>query len=283
MTDDGAGGYFADWNVEASNFGFSQAAVEAQISDALNDSRGWEQVPPGITFRQKDTAERSVTTVTYQVVETITVGDAPGFAWGIFIPAAFVPSIPYPRIQIEAAHFADLGIPNHEAAHAFFGATHSPAGSDSLMEPYEDPGSEWPSEIDLAQVEAWLATAPEEHADHDRPEGEGGNTLWFPGDLPDYITRWPVPIGCESRLEANVIRGARAALQPVYHTDLDELLAGNGKRFAQGIDCYQAGFFTSPFKDAPDGDIYIGIKVLKDEEADISDFIVGLAEVQIRG
>lgn len=285
LHDFGSGDFRAYWNVAADNYGYSQVAVTATVEAALTDPLGWGQV--GITFEHVADSDRDAATVTFQVVETITADNVGAGVQGLTIPGGY----DYPGwaiqpntwIQIEAAHFADLGIPNHEAAHAYFGATHSAEGADSLMEPYEDPGTEWPSATDLAQVEAWLATAPEEDEHHDNPRGEvTGEALWFPGDLPSYVTKWPVPEGSESRVSATVMGRARAALQPVYHADYSELMAGNGKRFSVGVDCYQEGLIRSAWRSCPTGEVYVGIEVHKDEGADIHKLIVGLAEVQIR-
>ena len=267
----------------ASHFGLTQSEVEDTVSTALNDAvLGWEQIS-GIQFRKVDNANRDVTTVTYQVVETILPGDPDyTYAWGVCIPAGTYDWNPTNTwVQIEATHFADLGITNHEAAHAFFHATHSPEGSDSLMEPYEDPGSEAPSATDLAQVEQWLSTY--DPPDPPKPIDEGGNVYWFPADLSTYITRWPVPEGSEARLTAPVLEGARVALQALYHTDYAELLAGNGSRFTRGIDCYHEGFHRSPWRPCPSGEVYVGVTVQMDNEADVLPLIVGQAEVQIRG
>ncbi len=105
---------------------------------------------------------------------------------------------------------------------------------------------------------------------------------WFPGDLPYYITRWPVPEGAEARMTATVIDGADATLVPVVSDDHSELLAGNWRRFAPAIDCSQRGFYKTGWRVARSGDVYVGIVVRAQSVEVLQGLVVGLAEVQIR-
>ena len=105
---------------------------------------------------------------------------------------------------------------------------------------------------------------------------------WFPGDLPLYITRWPIPGGAEVRLTAAILEGQPATLRAVYSTDYDAMVAGTHTAFTDDLDASARGFYETDWQAASGvgEEVYIGIVV--DTEEDITDLIIGLAEVQIR-
>lgn len=186
------------------------------------------------------------------------------------------------EIVLEAAYVGMADLVNHEAAHAFFYAEHSPNGTDSLLEPIEDPGTEWPSASDIAQVRAWLGNGPA--APPDDVEVAEAETYWFPADLETYITKWNVPAGARARMTATVIDPAPALIKPVFATSHEDLLAGSYERFCRGLGTDEAGDLHTEWQGARgSGDIYVGIVVDVEAGYTLDDLNVGLCEVQISG
>lgn len=134
------GSYFGDWKAADTNFGYTKEQVEGWISSALDDSRGWQRA--GITFRQTESAP-----VTFQVVEE---ANCPGEA-DLGCTEHFVDGTAL--VTLEASRFGAIKIVNHEAAHAFFYATHTGNG---VMNTPGEPEKEWPSACDIVGVRAWL-------------------------------------------------------------------------------------------------------------------------------
>ena len=248
--------YYADWSVASGNFGHTDSEVAAWVASALNDSRGLPAA--GITPRQVPTDQGKVI---FQVVETIP--DQPGA-----IGMAYWNSVPV-VVLIEEAWFGTMDVVTHEALHAFCLASHSPEGSDSVLEPMEDPGEEWLSPTDIEQLEAWLS-------------GDwSGTWYWFPGDLPHYITHWIVPEGSKTRLVLTVFTGGDVVLRAVYAETHDAMLAGDHQPFGIGVSAAEQGFWTSEWVEAPAGEFYVGIIVEGASPDDFQNLAVGVAEVQL--
>jgi hypothetical protein len=199
--------------------------------------------------------------VIFQVVETIP--DHPN-AIGI----AHWNSVPV-TVLLKEAYFGNMDLVTHEALHAFCLASHSPEGSLSILEPLEDPGEEWLSPGDIAELTAWLT-------------GDwSGIAYWFPGDLPYYITKWIVPEGSKARLVCTVINGAPVVMKAVYAATREAMLADDYQPFTIGLDTSSEGFFATEWIEAPAGEFYVGIVVEGGSPEDFQDFTVGLADVQI--
>lgn len=251
--------FFADWSVADSNFGFTKSQVESWVSSALNDSRGIEAT--GIVTRQVTSGN-----VIFQVVETIDVesGDAIGIAYWNEWPV---------RVELEAAWFGNMDLVTHEMLHAALYASHSPEGSDSLLEPIEDPGEEWLSAIDIAQITEWLAGAY-----------VADLTYWFPGDLEHYITKWPIPEGARTRVTAKIVDNSPCVLKPVWGSDHLEMVAGDYSPFGRGLELSRSGFFSTPWQEAPTaGDTYVGLIIDGATEEEFDRLVISHAEVQIVG
>jgi len=263
---DGSGGYIGYWDADVS--------ISGWVSSALNNPLGWGRVD-GLTFMQSSSATPRVN---FHMVGTITGADAS--AIGIAYWSTYNGSVM--EVELESAYEGNMDLVNHEAGHAFFWANHSPNGTDSIMEPMEDPGEEWPSDTDIAQVESWLGNSVDGNPRDDDSANLGQALIWFPGDLPHYITRWPVPAGSEARLTATVLTGTRGTLRSVYAETHAGMIAGEYKRFSPGIDLYHEGFYKGAWREAPAGEFYVGLLVHVENAADLTDLIVGLAEVQIR-
>jgi len=107
-------------------------------------------------------------------------------------------------------------------------------------------------------------------------------SYWFPGDLFHYITRLTVPEGTQTRLTATILTGAPATLSSRYAADLADLLASVDDALTPEMDCASEGFYATDYQEAPEGEIYVGLRVEVDDEADLQDLVIGLAEVQIR-
>lgn len=267
--------FYGDWFAPPAQAGHTQAEVEAYVSSALNDSRGWGQA--GITFRHREPSV-SADSVSFQMVDTFPAGDAVPGQVGLTYPRNG--SQP-PYVLLAAGTFGDEQNLNHEAGHAFLTAAHS-ATTDSIMYPVENYAAPWPTVGDIAAVETWLATY-DPSTGPANPASEGGSIHWFPADLSSYITRWPVPAGAEARLTASVLSGAPALLRSVYSADYSAMLAGDYRRFSPSADAYQEGFLKTNWRAVPaSGELFVGVVAHVDTDSDLAGLVVGLTEVQIR-
>lgn len=251
---DGSGGWIAYWD--------ATGGIDADVSAALNDPMGWGRAD--ITFVQSSAA-------TPRVVFSPRASFPPGTGGGTTLGTTYWSTYDGAVMSVEllSSYVTDHQNTNHEAGHAFFWMQHS-ASTDSIMFWNESESAPVPTTSDIAYLEAWLGDA------------ESSSIQWFPGGLETYITRWPVPAGCQSRLTVSVIREAFVTLQPVYAASYTDMLAGDYERFAPGVECFNRGFFVSRWRDAPVGENYVGIVAKVDSPSDLSDLVVGLAEVQIR-
>lgn len=258
LTQDGTT-FYADWSVADTNFGYTKSQVEGWVASALNDSRGL--LAAGITPRQVTSGN-----TIFQVVEEIDRPpgeDAIGIAYWNDFPVL---------VELEAALFGNQDLVTHEALHSFLLANHSPEGSDSLLEPIEDPGEEWLSPGDIAEIEAWLSGAPADL------------TYWFPGDLEHYITKWSIPAGARTRLSANIIDGSSCVLKAVWWSDHLAMIGGDYQQFGRGLDLGRSGFFHTSWQSAPvSGDTYIGLIIDGATTEDFDRLVIAHAEVQIVG
>ena len=228
------GDYIGEWSVSASNVGLTDMQVEAWVSSALGDAGGWEQVS-GLSFSQVSSGDgvifRSVT-------------DLPGNAIG----TCYYDTVP-PRVELKASFLGNKDLVNHEAAHAFFYATHSPEGSDSMLEPMEDPGDEGASATDVAQVEAWLDGAV--------PVGLPAATYFHPLDLPHYITKRnlseqtevsvsvAVPVAREAGLELG------NTIEAVWAPTHADMVAGDYETLGGAVSFGAPGLYAENWTDIP--------------------------------
>lgn len=107
--------------------------------------------------------------------------------------------------------------------------------------------------------------------------------MWFPGDLPGYVTRWPIPEGYEARITATVLSGVSGAtIRPVYHTDYETLLSGGFSYLCAGVGVDSEKQDASEWEPCEAGELYVAIVVEGVSAAEAADLVVGLAEVQIR-
>lgn len=260
-------GYVGTWQLDfVEGIGAGQAA--SWVNASLNDSRGWPRA--GVTSQQV----ASGGSVSVHVVNNLSYGGNPdviGLTWHYSDGSC--------KVELEAQQYANADVVVHEFAHAYFYMEHSPEGSDSVCEPVDEPGDEWPSAIDIAQVRAWLGLAPNPD---DGGTPEIPQTFWFPGDLDSYITRWVVPTGARARMTCVVLNPAAALIKPVFSSDYDALIGGDYEVFCRGIGTDTAGFFRTEWQDARGtGDIYVGIVVDAEAGVTLEDLAIGLVEVQI--
>lgn len=218
--------------------------------------------------------------VRFVVVETIPYGGADTIGL-----TQIFPDDQTALIQLEAAYFGNMDLVNHEAAHAFFTAAHSPEGSLSIMEPIEDPGEEWPSALDIAQLKSWLDVplnpGPDPPAD---PVPEEPTTYFFPGDLPIYITHWHIPQGARARMTATVTDPAPAIIRPVYAETHEQMLSGDRHVLCGGIDTDRQGFHATAWQDARgSGDLYVGLIVEAEAGVSMDELNIAHAEVVLSG
>ena len=258
------GTYYMDWEAHASNYNMTQGQVESYISGVLNGASGWEQA--GLVARHSPGTAQ----VVFQVVLEAN-GESPEYARTFWNQTPVLVQIEYDRIQ---AGFGD-GLANHEAAHAYFWASHE--GSGSVMTGDSPDG--WPTAADIASVEAWLA---------DTGAGEGtGGTYWFPGGLEHYITKWSVTEATEVFFYINVVEGATgASLKPVWGLSLEAMLEGRFETLTPPVSASTRGTYDSGWLAKPTGftgDVWVGILArLTTSSVDIANLGVGLAEVQVR-
>ena len=208
--------YYADWSVASDNFarhGFRGGGVGRGCLEL--SSGGFPQL--GYPGKQKAVTSFSKWLRLYPVIRK---------NWG------------RPLERISGSGSSGRGVlrymdlVTHEALHAFLYANHSPLGSDSVLEPLEDPGEEWLSDTDIAQIEAWLA------GDFD------GTRVWFPGDLPHYITRWVIPPRTKTRLVCTILEAAPVVIRAVCGTSHATLVGGTDQPFGIGMDLASEGFFS---------------------------------------
>jgi hypothetical protein len=205
--------YVGEWSVSPDNYGHSVGEVEAWVASALNDAEGWTKT--GISFDQVASGGG----VVFRSVAAL-AGNAIGMCYYDTDP---------PRVELLSSYFENMDLVNHEAAHAFFYAAHSPDGSESIMEPIEDPGEEWPSETDLQQVASWLSLPYPPGGDVGSVEVDAlaPGLYWHPVDLGGYKTRWDLSEASEVRLTLPVMDARSRAhetgptLSAVYSLDQD--------------------------------------------------------------
>lgn len=260
LTQDGTT-FYGDWTVADSNFGYTKAEVESWVSSALNDPRGIEAT--GIITRHLSSIPPGSPGLIFQVVETI-AGDAGTIGvthWNGLQPIL---------IELEAAFFGNMDLVTHEAIHGWLYAEHSPEGTDSIMEPIEDPGEEWLSPLDIEQIVNWLASAPVDQ------------TFWFPSDLDGYITQRTIPADARVRFVATVIDPLEAVIRPVYALQYADIVAGDWAYLTRGIGCHGAGEHETEWQQALiSGEFYVGIVVETESAVTIDGLAIGLAEVQL--
>ena len=141
LTEEG-GQLYADWTLADTNFGYTQTEAEDYLHSVFDDAAGWSQA--GITFRQTTDAA-----VTIQVVETVDCEGTPAVGCTNFTLTPTLISLKHGRI-LEGF---GPNIANHEAAHFFFGATHSGSGVMSGNSP-----DGYPTASDIQSVIDWLAS-----------------------------------------------------------------------------------------------------------------------------
>jgi hypothetical protein len=262
------------WEVHPNNFGYTQTQVANWVSSALNSDLGWKRAGP-IGFQQVPIGR-----VVFQVVETIPGG---AWIWGV----AHIDEFPV-LVELEAGQFGNMDLVNHEAGHAFFMAGHSPEGSASVMEPFEEGGDEWPSQTDIAQVRAWLGNPPppQQPPPPPPPRPPADLTYWFPSDLKHYITKWPIPEGARTRVSATIIDGSPCVLRPIWAKDHLEMLSGEYSQFGRGPDLERSGFFRTSWQEVPGGatgDTYVGLIIDGATSEDFDRLVISHAEVHIVG
>lgn len=252
-------GWVGYWDIATGNAGLTDEQLASWVSASLNDPRGWGRA--GITFQRSSTAHPRVTFRSVQILSGHTIGLT---YWSSYDGVQM-------RVDLEAGQYPFADLVNHESGHAFFMASHSPEGSDSIMEPIDEPSDEWPSDSDIAQVEAWLGNSVE------------ATTFWFPGDLPTYMTYWDIPTTSVARLHMTVLEGAPAIVRPVSAPTHEQMISGDYSPFARALDAYHKGFYWGGWEPPPVGPQWVGIVVQTENPEDISDLVLGLAEVQIKG
>ena len=251
-----------DWRVASSHYGMTVSEAEAFIGGILGDASGWEQA--GIVARQTVDAP-----VVFEIVLEAN-GESPEYARTFWNQTPVLVQLEYPRIQ---AGFG-TGITTHEAAHAYFWATHE--GSGSVMTGDSPDG--FPTTSDIESLLLWLG-APSE-------EGTGG-AYWFPGDLEHYITNWPLADATEVRLYATVLGGvAGASLKAVWGLSHEAMLEGRFHDLTPSLPVESRGIYETGWGALPadiTGDTWVGIIVRRETaDTDLADLVIGLAEVDAR-
>lgn len=263
--------YYMDWQASSTNYGMTQAEVEALVGGVLTDSRGWQRV--GLTARHVP----GVAPVLFRVVDGATL---PSYAVGLttWNVTPILVQISYQRIQEGYGH----NLVNHESGHAYFYASHEVGpGGPGIMNTglYAADTGGWPTDGDIADVEDWLGNIDS--------GGTSGGTLWFPGDIPYYFTDWSLGGASEARLNLSILGGATgSSLKAVWANSRDDMVNGRHDEFTPPVATASPGYFTSGWQaipDGPSGDVVVGIKVRKaTNSTDLAGLVVGLAEVQIR-
>lgn len=255
----------------------SQAELQGWVSESLNAPEGMGQVP--ISFVESTaTPDRVIFQAVGDLSNFIDNGDnAIGVArWDIYVPGE--PML----VQLEYDWLGAHDLINHEAIHAFLWATHSPSGSDSIMEPMEDPGEEGLSATDVAQIRAWLEGAP--------PLGLAAKNYWHPLDLPHYITRCSLSTQSEALLTVPVWETSPPGAEPgtslfaVYASDYTQMLSGEWDYLGPVTSLDEEGFASSGWTqiaaEAKTGEVYIGMVIRT--ALPIASLQLGAAELRSR-
>lgn len=268
LTSLGGGNYRGTWNLDGVS-GMTRAEASSWINSALNDALGWGRA--GVSF-QEVSSGGSVSFNT--VAPPIKTGsNAIGYASHSSVYGAV--------IVLDETYQGNMDLVNHEAAHAFFYAEHSPEGSDSIEEPIEDPGEEWPSTSDIAQVRAWLGLPPDPDEGGTPPDP---TIYFFPGGLESYITNWEIPAGARARLTATVTDPAPAVIRPVYAASHEAMLSGDRHPLCRGIGTDVGGWHETEWQDArSSGDLYVALIVEAEEGVSMDELNIAHAEVQLSG
>jgi hypothetical protein len=268
--------YVGEWSASATNVGLTQGEVEAWVGAALNDPQGMTGL--GVSFTNVGTGG-----VVFRSVASL-----PGNAIGM----CYYDTTP-PRVDLLASYEGNMDLVNHEGIHAFCYAAHSPEGTDSIMEPIEDPGEEWLSETDLSQIAAWLGLPYPPEDPVDPGEVDTGGLLpglyWYPMDLAGYKTKWDFADSTEVRLAFGVkaasAAGAEvnaATLSSVYSEDPEAAIEDWLPLGAQvGID--GAGIHDSDWQPLAEGaraDVYVGVTL--EVSLPLDSFEAGSPEIRTR-
>lgn len=249
--------------------GITQGQAASWIADALNDPRGWGRA--GVRFQQVAFPGGAVA---IHVVDTI-----PGSPGIIGLATHYADGSC--RVLLEAGQYANPDLVNHEIAHAFFFAEHSPEGSDSIEEPLEELGTvEWPSDLDISQLIAWLGPAPAPPL----PPPPEPERYFFPGNLDTYITNWYIPSGARVRVTCTVRDPAPGIIRPVCADTHAHMLSGERQVLCGGLSTDAAGWHKTEWQDANrSGDLYVAFIVEVEAGVSIDELNIAHAEVQLSG
>ena len=263
LTDE-AGTLYMDWKVAGSHAGgYSASEVEDYVGSTLESALGWERA--GLTGRQSSSAS-----VTWQIVEMTSSGDPDVTGTTNYNDDGSV------LVELVASEFGNTNLVNHEAGHAYFGAEHTASGT---METGGEDDPPWPTDEDIADVEAWLAGTS--------PDVIGGQHLyWFPGDLPHYITRYNLSAASEARFHITVLSGASGvSLKPVYASHLPAMRSGIHSDLTPAVAASARGIYETGWVPVPEGargEMFVGIRVVFESDTGPEDIAIGLAEVNVR-
>ena len=256
--------------------GVSNAITPTQagswIADSLNNPLGWGRA--GVSFQQLAPGSPGAKIV-FHVVDTIEYGGVGTIGLCTHYPDGSC------AIQLETAQYSNPDLVNHEAAHGYFFAEHSPEGSDSIEEPIEELGFvEWPSALDIAQVRAWLGDPPQPE---DPPVLEP-QRFWFPSDLDTYITDWFIPEGVKARMTATVVDPAPGVIRPVYANTHADMISGDRHVLCRSISTERQGWHATEWQDPQgNGDLFVGMIIELEPGVSIDELNIGHAEVQLSG
>ena len=230
------------WDVAPDNFGHTEAEVVAWVNSALNDPQGWGRA--GITFERSATATPRVL---FRVVETIS-GD-PGIIGFTFNDTFNGDTM---DVWLEAGpYFGTADLVTHEAAHAYFFAEHASPGSDSIMEPQDEAGNEWPSEDDIQSVIDWLGLLP----DMPTPDDYGLSAFTNPGLPPPHrrdLSRMGIGLGA-IRVHLGVGEPMGAVwVQMVWSPTLAGL-SDAPQALAPALPGSEAGHYSTGWRAIPEG------------------------------
>lgn len=271
-----SGTFYMDWAVNPGvHFGYSGAEVEANVDAILNDSQGWEQA--GVVARQVDFDDCKVF---FTVVEEAE-GESSEAARTFWDETPIEVQLEYQWLNTPNLGWNNLV--NHESGHAFFAGTHE--GAPGIMNLFTGDRPDWPNSTDIADVADWLEDGGgTDGGGGGASEGTGG-VLWFPADLPYYMTRADIPSDAEVCLTATVLQGVEGTrLKGLWGNSREAMVEGRVHDLTAGIPTSEAGFFASEWRpvETP-GNLCTGLAVRKrDAGVDESGLVIGLAEVQIR-
>jgi len=265
------GEWIGTWSLGGVSSALTPTQAGSWIADSLNNPLGWGRA--GVQFQQLAPGSPDAAII-FHVVDEIT---GPNLGTGVIGLCSHYRDGSC-AIQLESGQYANPDLVNHEAAHGYFFAEHSPEGSDSIMEPLEELGFvEWPSDLDIAQVQAWLGNPPD-------PAPPELQRYFFPGGLETYITNRHIAAGALARMTCTVTDPAAAIIRPVYADTHAHMLSGDRQVLCGGLSTDRQGWHNTEWQEAKgSGDLFIAFVVEAEPGVSMDELNIAHAELQLSG